>query len=44
MYSYGGYNQVCNIGDEIAIRHARPRSIVLSTLHRRRALHADERS
>jgi amino acid transporter len=32
MYSYGGYNQVCNIGDEIANpRVTIPRSIVLST-------------
>jgi len=33
MYSYGGYNQVCNIGDEIENpRVTIPRSIVLSTL------------
>jgi len=33
MYSYGGYNQVCNIGDEIeSPRVTIPRSIVLSTL------------
>ncbi|MEO7133655.1 MAG: amino acid permease [Vicinamibacterales bacterium] len=32
MYSYGGYNQVCNIGDEIENpRVTIPRSIVLST-------------
>jgi amino acid transporter len=32
MYSYGGYNQVCNIGDEIKDpRRTIPRSIVLST-------------
>jgi len=32
MYSYGGYNQVCNIGDEIKEpRRTIPRSIVLST-------------
>ncbi len=32
MYNYGGYNQVCNIGDEIADpRRTIPRSIVLST-------------
>jgi amino acid transporter len=33
MYSYGGYNQVCNIGDEIKDpSRTIPRSIVLSTL------------
>jgi amino acid transporter len=33
MYSYGGYNQVCNIGDEIRDpARTIPRSIVLSTL------------
>ena len=33
MYSYGGYNQVCNIGDEIKDpTRTIPRSIVLSTL------------
>ena len=26
MYSYGGYNQVCNIGEEIRIRRARSRA------------------
>ena len=32
MYSYGGYNQVCNIGDEIKDpSRTIPRSIVLST-------------
>ena len=32
MYSYGGYNQVCNIGDEIKDpARTIPRSIVLST-------------
>jgi amino acid transporter len=32
MYSYGGYNQVCNIGDEIKDpTRTIPRSIVLST-------------
>jgi amino acid transporter len=32
MYSYGGYNQVCNIGDEIRDpTRTIPRSIVLST-------------
>jgi len=32
MYSYGGYNQVCNIGDEIQDpTRTIPRSIVLST-------------
>ena len=32
MYNYGGYNQVCNIGDEIAEpRRTIPRSIFLST-------------
>lgn len=32
MYSYGGYNQVCNIGDEIENpRVTIPRSIVVST-------------
>ncbi len=32
MYSYGGYNQVCNIGDEIENpRRTIPNSIVLST-------------
>jgi amino acid transporter len=32
MYSYGGYNQVCNIGDEIEDpRRTIPNSIVLST-------------
>jgi amino acid transporter len=32
MYSYGGYNQVCNIGDEITDpTRTIPRSIVLST-------------
>jgi amino acid transporter len=32
MYSYGGYNQVCNIGDEVEDpRRTIPRSIVLST-------------
>ncbi len=31
MYSYGGYNQVCNIGDEISNpRRTIPRSILLS--------------
>jgi amino acid transporter len=33
MYSYGGYNQVCNIGDEIKDpTRTIPRSIVLSTV------------
>lgn len=33
MYSYGGYNQVCNLGDEVKDpRRTIPRSIVLSTL------------
>ncbi len=33
MYSYGGYNQVCNIGDEIRDpTRTIPRSIVLSTV------------
>jgi amino acid transporter len=33
MYSYGGYNQVCNIGDEIRDpSRTIPRSIVLSTI------------
>ena len=31
MYNYGGYNQVCNIGDEIRDpRRTMPRAIVLS--------------
>ena len=43
MYSYGGYNQVCNIGDEITDpTRTVPRSIFLSIAHRRRALHADD--
>lgn len=33
MYSYGGYNQICNLGDEVKDpRRTIPRSIVLSTL------------
>ncbi|MGE0816870.1 MAG: APC family permease [Vicinamibacterales bacterium] len=33
MYSYGGYNQVCNLGDEVKDPgRTIPRSIVLSTL------------
>ena len=43
MYSYGGYNQVCNIGEEI--RDPAPHRAALDPavdLHRRRALHGDE--
>jgi amino acid transporter len=33
MYSYGGYNQICNLGDEVKDpARTIPRSIVLSTL------------
>ena len=43
MYSYGGYNQVCNIGGEITDpeKHHSPFDLV-SYVSRRRPLHADD--
>jgi amino acid transporter len=35
MYSYGGYNQVCNIGEESRIRHERSRARSCLTCRRR---------